>query len=133
MPKPILSNRFDCPYATEARCQEAGWRFEKGMQTMDGKRADLLARAREPVRSRRHRPHFRGERQQDVVEAMIDELVSFGTFLKLPFIGNDLVEPLTTDLRWAAAAAGLDAIPRERGPFTARRPRRRGELIGGER
>jgi len=28
VPKPILSNRFDCPYATEARCQEwPGWRF----------------------------------------------------------------------------------------------------------
>ena len=61
VPKPILSNRFDCPYATEARCQEwQGWRFEKGKQTMDGKRrADLLARPREPARSGRQRPHPR--------------------------------------------------------------------------
>ena len=37
VPKPILSNRFDCPYATEARCQEwQGWRFAKGKQKMNG-------------------------------------------------------------------------------------------------
>ena len=29
---------------------------------------------------------------------MTDKLVSLGTFLKLPFIGDDLVKPLTTDL-----------------------------------
>ena len=29
---------------------------------------------------------------------MTDKLVSPGTFLKLPFIGDDLVKPLTTDL-----------------------------------
>ena len=40
VPKPILSNRFDCPYATEPRCQEwPGWRFGKGRQTMSGQRA----------------------------------------------------------------------------------------------
>ena len=38
VPKPILSNRFDCPYKTQARCQQwQGWRFEKGKQTMDGR------------------------------------------------------------------------------------------------
>ncbi len=61
VPKPILSNRFDCPYATEARCQEwPGWRFEKG-NADDGRQAgaDLLARAREPARSRRERPDAR--------------------------------------------------------------------------
>ena len=40
----------------------------------------------------------RGERQQDVVEAMTDKLVGPGTFVRLPFIGGDLVQPLTTDL-----------------------------------
>ena len=61
VPKPILSNRFDCPYATEARCQQwQGWRFERGKQTMNGQRAlDLLARARKPARPRRERPHPR--------------------------------------------------------------------------
>jgi hypothetical protein len=33
-----------------------------------------------------------------VLEAMTDKLVSAGTFLKLPFVGDDLVKPLTTDL-----------------------------------
>ena len=47
VPKPILSNRFDCPYATEARCKQwQGWRFAKG-EAGDERpaRADLLARA----------------------------------------------------------------------------------------
>ena len=61
VPKPILSNRFDCPYATEARCQEwPGWRFEKGKQDDERQaRADLLARPREPARPGRERPHAR--------------------------------------------------------------------------
>ena len=61
VPKPILSNRFDCPYATEARCQQwQGWRFAKGKQKMNGKRAlDLFTRAGEPARPLRERPHAR--------------------------------------------------------------------------
>ena len=40
VPKPILSNRFDCPYATEVRCRQwQGWRFAKGKQEMSGRRA----------------------------------------------------------------------------------------------
>ena len=34
VPKPILSDRFDCPYKTSARCQEwPGWRFAKDRST----------------------------------------------------------------------------------------------------
>ena len=40
----------------------------------------------------------RGERQQAVVQAVADEVTSFGTFLRMPFIGDDLVAPLATDL-----------------------------------
>ena len=37
VPKPIRSNRFDCPYSTQARCDQwPGWRFEKGTQHMSG-------------------------------------------------------------------------------------------------
>ena len=99
VPKPILSNRFDCPYPTEARCQQwEGWRFAKGKQEMSGKRALIYSRVRENRLDPADNDLTRGERQQAVVEAMTDELVSLGTFLRLPFIGDELMAPLTTDL-----------------------------------
>ena len=99
VPKPILSNRFDCPYPTEARCQQwEGWRFARGKQEMSGKRALIYSRVRENRLDPADNDLTRGERQQAVVEAMTDELVSLGTFLRLPFIGDDLMAPLTTDL-----------------------------------
>jgi len=99
VPKPILSNRFDCPYATDARCRQwQGWRFEKGKQTMSGKRALVYSRVRENRLDPAENDLTRGERQQAVVEAMTDDLVGPGTFVRLPFIGGDLVKPLTTDL-----------------------------------
>jgi polyisoprenyl-teichoic acid--peptidoglycan teichoic acid transferase len=99
VPKPILSNRFDCPYPTEARCQQwEGWRFERGKQTMSGQRALVYSRVRENRLDPADNDLTRGERQQAVVEAMTDKLVGPGTFLKLPFIGADLAKPLTTDL-----------------------------------
>jgi len=99
VPKPILSNRFDCPYATEARCQQwQGWRFGKGKQEMSGHRALIYSRVRENRLDAADNDLTRGERQQAVVEAMTDKLVGPGTFVRLPFIGGDLVKPLTTDL-----------------------------------
>src|SRR3990170_115173 len=99
VPKPILSNRFDCPYATEARCQEwQGGRFAKGKQEMSGQRALIYSRVRENRLDPADNDLTRGERQQDVVEAMTDKLVGPGTFVRLPFIGGDLARPLTTDL-----------------------------------
>ena len=99
VPKPILSNRFDCPYKTQARCQQwQGWRFEKGSQTMDGRRALIYSRVRENRLDPSENDLTRGSRQQAVVDAMTDKLVGFGTFLRLPFIGSDLAKPLTTDL-----------------------------------
>jgi polyisoprenyl-teichoic acid--peptidoglycan teichoic acid transferase len=99
VPKPILSNRFDCPYATEARCQQwPGWRFAKGEQTMDGRRALIYSRIRENRLNPAENDLTRGGRQQEVVQAIAGKLTSVGTFAKLPFIGGDLVKPLTTDL-----------------------------------
>src|SRR5918995_168129 len=99
VPKPILSNRFDCPYSTEARCQQwEGWRFAKGKQEMNGQRALIYSRVRENRLDPAENDLTRGERQQAVVEAMTNELVSPGTFLRLPFIGDELMAPLTTDL-----------------------------------
>ena len=99
VPKPILSNRFDCPYATDARCRQwQGWRFAKGKQELNGKRALVYSRVRENRLDPAENDLTRGERQQAVVEAMTDELVGPGTFVRLPFVGGDLVQPLTTDI-----------------------------------
>ena len=65
MPKPILSNSFDCPYATAARCEAwPGWRFGKGKQTMDGRRALIYSRIRENRLDPSESDITRGERQQ---------------------------------------------------------------------
>ena len=46
VPKPILSNSFDCPFSA-ARCQTwKGWRFGKGEQHMNGERALVYTRIR---------------------------------------------------------------------------------------
>ena len=63
VPEPILSNRFDCPYATDARCQQwQGWRFEKGKQEMSGKRALIYSRVRENRLDPAENDLTRGER-----------------------------------------------------------------------
>lgn len=99
VPEPILSNRFDCPYSTEARCQQwPGWRFEAGEHELDGRRALIYSRIRENQLDPAQNDLSRGGRQQEVVEAMADEIVGVRTFLRLPFVGDELVRPLTTDL-----------------------------------
>jgi LCP family protein required for cell wall assembly len=99
VPKPILSNRFDCPYATQARCQEwQGWRFEPGKQEMDGRRALIYSRVRENRLDPAENDLTRGDRQQAVAEALTAKVVGPSTFLRLPFVGDDIVKPLTTDL-----------------------------------
>jgi LCP family protein required for cell wall assembly len=99
VPKPIVSNRFDCPYATAARCQAwKGWRFAKGRQHMDGHRALIYSRIRENRLDPSESDFTRTERQQRVLEAIGAKLTSFGTLFKLPFVGDDLLKPLSTDL-----------------------------------
>ena len=98
VPNPILSNRFDCPYSA-GRCESwEGWRFEKGPQKMDGKRALVYSRIRENRLNPAESDITRGERQQRVVNAMTSELTSFGTLARMPFIGDTLLAPLATDL-----------------------------------
>jgi LCP family protein required for cell wall assembly len=99
VPKPIVSNRFDCPYPTNARCQEwPGWKFGKGEQTMDGRRALIYARVRENRLDPGENDLTRGERQQQVLRAISAELTSPVTLVKMPFVGGDLLAPLATDL-----------------------------------
>ena len=107
VPKPILSNRFDCPYKP-ARCRDwEGWRFAKGTQHMDGRRALVYSRVRTNQLDPSDTDISRGGRQQAVAEAVGDEIASFGTFLRLPFAGDSLAAPLTTDLSaWALVRLG---------------------------
>ena len=99
VPHPILSNRFECPRASDAACSRwKGWRFRKGEQEMDGREALIYARVRQNQLDPNESDITRGERQQAVVQAMGDEVVSFGTFVRGPFIAGDLVRPLATDL-----------------------------------
>jgi LCP family protein required for cell wall assembly len=107
VPRKILSNKFDCPYKP-ARCREwEGWRFEKGTQHMDGRRALVYARIRTNQLNGADNDITRGGRQQAVAEAVGDQVASLGTFLRLPFIGDSLAAPLVTDLTaWELAQLG---------------------------
>jgi polyisoprenyl-teichoic acid--peptidoglycan teichoic acid transferase len=99
VPGPIVSNRFDCPFPTDQQCQRwQGWRFAKGEQKMDGRRALIYSRVRENRLNPAENDLTRGERQQAVVQAIGDKLTSPLTLLKLPFVGDDLLKPLATDL-----------------------------------
>jgi LCP family protein required for cell wall assembly len=99
VPGPILSNKFDCPYATQARCDRwQGWRFAKGRQHMDGRRARVYSRIRENKLNPRESDITRGARQQAVIQALLSRLTSPSVFIKLPFIGDDIMRPMTTDL-----------------------------------
>jgi polyisoprenyl-teichoic acid--peptidoglycan teichoic acid transferase len=99
VPEQILSNRFDCPYSSSSRCQQwQGWRFYKGVQHMDGHRALIYSRIRENRLNPAESDVTRGERQQQVMQALLGKMAGPGMFFKLPFVGGDLLKPITTDL-----------------------------------
>ena len=97
--RPILSNKFDCPYATAARCARwQGWRFPKGKQHMNGERALVYSRIRENRLSPSDSDATRAGHQQQVIQAISSKITSPGTMTKLPFVGDDLMKPAATDL-----------------------------------
>jgi polyisoprenyl-teichoic acid--peptidoglycan teichoic acid transferase len=98
VPKPILSNPFDCPYTAEKCATWKGYRYAKGKQHMDGRHALVYSRIRENQLDPRENDITRGERQQQVMQAVQNKLAGFGTLVKMPFIGGDLLKPLATDL-----------------------------------
>jgi LCP family protein required for cell wall assembly len=99
VPGPILSNKFDCPYPTQERCDRwAGWRFAKGPQKMDGRRALVYSRIRENKLNPAESDITRGRRQQDVITALLSRLTSSRVLAKMPWIGDDLMRPMTTDM-----------------------------------
>jgi LCP family protein required for cell wall assembly len=95
---PILSNKFDCPYSA-ARCASwPGWRFRKGEQTMDGRRALVYSRIRENRLDAGDSDASRAGRQQQVVQAIMSKASSPGTVLRMPWMGDDMLKPVATDL-----------------------------------
>jgi LCP family protein required for cell wall assembly len=99
VPAPIRSKKFDCPYATQERCDAwPGWRFAAGKQTMDGRRALVYSRIRVNELDPAETDFDRTRRQQQVVQATLDKATSPGAAIRLPLIGDDLVRPLATDL-----------------------------------
>jgi polyisoprenyl-teichoic acid--peptidoglycan teichoic acid transferase len=98
VPRPILSNKFDCPYPPRRCSSWKGWRFGKGRQHMDGRRALVYSRIRTNQLDPSDTDISRTSRQQAVAEAVGDKVASFGTFLRLPFIGDSLAAPVATDL-----------------------------------
>ena len=80
VPEPIRSNRFDCPYKTQARClQWKGWRFRAGPQHMNGERALIYSRIRENQLNPGENDLTRAARQQAVVQAAEAKLTSART------------------------------------------------------
>jgi LCP family protein required for cell wall assembly len=99
VPAPILSNRFECPFKTPAQCQRwRGWRFAKGKQHMDGRRALVYSRIRENQLDSKDSDASRAGRQQQVVQAITSRITGPGTLIELPFVGGDLMKPTATDL-----------------------------------
>jgi LCP family protein required for cell wall assembly len=107
VPKPILSNNFDCPHSPE-RCKTwEGWRFGKGKQHMDGRHALAYSRIRINRLDPSETDLDRTARQQAVLDAIGSKIASTGTFFRLPFMGGSLASPLATDLSaWQLAQLG---------------------------
>jgi LCP family protein required for cell wall assembly len=99
VPAPIIANKFDCPLDTQAQCDRwSGWRFGRGKQHMDGRRALVYARIRENKLNPSENDITRGERQQQVLTAITRRLTSPRTLVRMPFVGDELLTPLASDL-----------------------------------
>jgi LCP family protein required for cell wall assembly len=98
-PRAIRSNRFDCPFKTQAQCQKwQGWNFEKGNLHLTGHKALIYSRIRENQLDASETDVTRGQRQQIVMQAVMSKLTSPTTALKMPFMGGKLMKPIATDL-----------------------------------
>jgi len=99
VPENILSNRFDCPYKTQTRCQQwPGWKFHKGVQHMNGHQALIYSRIRENRLNPADSDFSRAQHQQAVMQQTLSKMASASMFFRLPFNGGDLLKPISTDL-----------------------------------
>lgn len=132
--RPIRSKKFDCPYDTAAKCAAwPGWRFARGKQTMDGRRALVYSRIRVNELDPAETDFDRTRRQQQVVQATLDKATGLGTALRLPFVGDDLVRPLASDLStWQLLQLGWVAFRADGGSALHCRLGGDPATIGGE-
>jgi anionic cell wall polymer biosynthesis LytR-Cps2A-Psr (LCP) family protein len=65
---------------------------------MDGHRALIYSRVRKNKLDPSDTDFSRAERNQQVLNAVAGKLTGLGTLVKLPFIGDDLLAPMATDL-----------------------------------
>jgi hypothetical protein len=65
---------------------------------MDGRRALIYSRIRVNRLDYSQTDVARQRRQQQVLAATADKIAGLGGFLRMPFIGDDVVKPLATDL-----------------------------------
>jgi LCP family protein required for cell wall assembly len=98
VPRPIFSNAFDCPYSASKCATWQGYRFAKGVQHMNGRRALTYSRIRENRLDPGESDITRAARQQQVVQAVLAKITSPMTMLKLPWLGDKLLRPMATDL-----------------------------------
>jgi LCP family protein required for cell wall assembly len=99
IPENILSNRFDCPYSSQTRCNSwQGWRFHKGVQHLNGHQALIYSRIRENRLNPADSDVTRALHQQQVMQQTLSKLASASTFFRLPFSGGSLLAPIATDL-----------------------------------
>jgi len=99
VPEAIVSNRFDCPYPTQARCEQwQGYRFAKGTQHMNGTRALIYSRIRENRLDPAENDLTRTARQQAVTQGVLSKFTSIGALARMPFQGASFVKPIATDL-----------------------------------
>jgi polyisoprenyl-teichoic acid--peptidoglycan teichoic acid transferase len=134
VPRRIVSNRFDCPFATAARCSAwPGWRFAHGKQHMSGQRALIYSRIRENRLDPSETDFARGRRQQQVVQATGGKLTGFWTALRMPFLGGKVVKPLATDLSaWQLLQLGWAYFRADTGKALHCRLGGDGQTVGGE-
>lgn len=98
VPRPIVTYSFDCPFSAERCTTWQGYRFAKGVQHMDGRRALIYSRIRKNRLDAGETDLTRGARQQQIVQAVLSKITGVKTMLRLPWTGSDLLRPLATDL-----------------------------------
>ncbi len=89
---------LDSPQPLRSTFDGITYRFPRGRVELDGRRALAYARIRKNELNRSDSDVTRGVRQQQVIAALKDRLVSPGTLFRLRSVGRELAGPLATDL-----------------------------------
>lgn len=94
VPKTIVTP----PKDAEGSFDGVQWRFAKGEQKLNGRRALAYARVRHNTRDPNESDLSRGRRQQQVIDAIANRVVSFNSVLHPRKVPHAVVAPLTSDM-----------------------------------